>query len=63
MWDEARFATWVEGHSPAEHVAAPVGRRIKNKPPSAPEAAVSHLVSALLPLAESYPLPHFRMSS
>ena len=62
-WDAQRFSEWAEGHAPAEHAAAPVGRRLKGEPPRAPERAVSQLVSALLPLGSAYPLPHFRRSA
>ena len=59
-WSESGFAEWVEAHSATDYAAAPVGRRIKNAPPSSPEALVSQLVSALLPLGSEYPLPHFK---
>ena len=59
-WSLADFTDWVETHAKADYTAAPVGRRIKNAPPSSPEAMVSQLVAALLPLGDEYPLPHFR---
>lgn len=62
-WDVTSFTEWLEGHASVEHTNAPVGRRIKGDPPAAPERAVSHLISALLPLVNEYPLPHFRRVS
>lgn len=59
-WNQDAFVAWLEGHARVESVAAPVGRRIKAAPPASPEALVSQLVAGLLPLSESYPLPHFR---
>lgn len=59
-WSRSDFTDWVEARSGAEYTAAPVGRRIKSAPPPSPEAMVSQLVAALLPLGGEYPLPHFR---
>lgn len=59
-WDRQAFSDWVEGHDAATHTSAPVGRRLKGEPPAAPEHAVKRLVAALVPLAEAYPLPHYR---
>jgi hypothetical protein len=59
-WDQASFAQWLQGYGAAEHTTAPVGRRIRGDLPAAPGLAVSQLISALLPLSNAYPLPHFR---
>ncbi len=58
-WDAEGFADWVGGHGDVKHTTAPSGRRLKGNPP-APEHAVKQLVAALLPLADAYPLPHYR---
>lgn len=59
-WNKDEFAEWAGAHTKAPYTAAPVGRRIKDTLPSSPEAMVSQLVAALLPLGGEYPLPHFR---
>lgn len=60
VWCREDFVAWLEGHASVDTTVAPVGRRIKTPPPSSPEAVVSQLVAALLPLSDSYPMPHFR---
>lgn len=59
-WDQASFSKWLGGNAAVEHTTAPVGRRIRGELPAAPNLAVSQLISALLPLGNAYPLPHFR---
>lgn len=61
-WSQSSFTEWAkaQAHAKADYTAAPVGRRINNAPPSSPETMVSQLVTALLPLGDEYPLPHFR---
>jgi hypothetical protein len=41
----------------------PGGRQLKGKRPDAPEAAVARLASALMPLADQYPLPFFKLEA
>ncbi len=62
-WDATRFADWVTGHGDAEFVASPVGRWIKGSPPGTLDLLVRRLVSALYPLSDEYPLPHYRTES
>lgn len=59
-WSTDAFQDWVEGHGDAGHKAAPIGRLIKGAPPAGLDLLVRRLVAALSPLADSYPLPHFR---
>lgn len=59
-WNRAHFADWVSGHGDVETVAAPIGRRLKGEPATSPDLLVRRLVAGLLPLADRYPLPHFR---
>jgi hypothetical protein len=59
-WHRDNFADWVRGHGTAETTSAPVGRRVSGDPPSTLGQIVRRLVSALDPLGDSYPLPHFR---
>lgn len=59
-WDRDRFLSWVKNHGDPQATAAPVGRHIKSGPPEGLAARARLLVGALAPLADSYPLPHFR---
>lgn len=59
-WEKGRFADWVAGHGEVAVVTAPVGRRLKGEPPGEVEHRVKKLVAALHPLADAYPMPHFR---
>jgi hypothetical protein len=62
-WDRAAFAEWIQAHSPPKVDAAPAGRRIVGSPPESVELLVDHLVGALAPLGDAYPLPHYRRSA
>lgn len=62
-WDRTRFVDWIEAHGEVAHVTSPVGRRIRHDLPSDLRRLTHLLVAALAPLAEEYPLPHFRKSS
>lgn len=55
-----RFSTWVESHGEAPHTATPSGRLLKGGPPEALDQLVRRLVAGLAPLADHYPMPHFR---
>jgi hypothetical protein len=59
-WDQAGFAAWVRSHGEADTVTAPIGRRLKGAPPESLGLLVHNLVSALVPLGDEYPLPHYR---
>lgn len=63
QFDREAFATWIQGHGPANTVASPVGRRLRGSPAEDVVATVKSLVAALAPLGESYPLPHYRRAS
>jgi hypothetical protein len=39
----------------------PNGRQLNGQPPEAPDALVKRLAAALVPLAEQYPLPFFKL--
>jgi len=56
-WSAERFTAWVGEHGAVRSTAEPVGRRIRGPEPELPEL-VRLLVAALLPLGETYPLPH-----
>lgn len=59
-WNRERFFDWVRGHGEAETTATPIGRRVKGNPPTNLDQLVLRLVGALAPLADNYPLPHFK---
>ncbi len=59
-WSKELFSNWAAGHGEAAWVAAPVGRRLKGDPPASVELLVKKLVAALHPLADAYPMPHYR---
>ena len=59
-WNREAFASWIQAHRAANAVAAPAGRRLKGAMPDSLELATEHLVAALAPLADAYPLPHYR---
>lgn len=49
----------LQGDGPFTTV--PNGRQLKGRRPEAPDALVKRLAAALIPLAEQYPLPFFRL--
>ena len=59
-WNRSHFADWLAGHGDAETTATSIGRRIKGDMPPDLDRRIRRLLGALLPLADSYPLPHFR---
>jgi hypothetical protein len=60
-WDKDQFQGWVEAHGPVQAEAVPTGRLLKGAMPAGLDRRVAQLVAALAPLADSYPLPHFRV--
>lgn len=60
-WDRAQFQQWVEAHEPVQAEAVPTGRQLKGAMPAGLDRQVAHLVAALAPLADRYPLPHYRV--
>jgi hypothetical protein len=59
-WNRERFAEWLDGFDAPESEATPIGRRIKGPLPDGLDRRVRKLLGALKPLAERYPLPHYR---
>jgi len=59
-WNRGAFEAWVKSHGKAEHKVEPLGRRLVGERPVALGELTQRLVAALLPLPESYPLPHYR---
>jgi len=62
-WSRNRFLDWVRGYGEVHTTAVPTGRLIKGEPPASLDLIVRGLLSALAPLADSYPLPHYRRAA
>lgn len=60
--DAVRRALAPQG-PPAFEKVPPVGRQLVGEPPAAPDAVVRTLGAALIPPAEEYPLPFYRLGS
>ena len=59
-WSKERFASWVETHGKESSTTVPAGRRLKGQPPEQIIALLGKLVAGLAPLADTYPMPHFK---
>jgi hypothetical protein len=59
-WSRDGFLEWVQAHGPVETTSVPTGRRIAGDPSADFDATVKGLVAGLAPLADAYPIPHFR---
>lgn len=63
-FDRAAFETFVRQLGPSPDVEdSPEGRLLRGAPPEDPLERVTRLVSALAPLSDSYPVPHYRLPS
>ena len=62
-WHAERFGDWVQGHGEAKFVKAPIGRRLTGNAPTPLDRLVHSLVAAFWPLADDYPLPHYRRTT
>jgi len=59
-WSEGKFLEWVKKHGKESTTSLPAGRRLKGKPPEALSETIKRLIAGLAPLADTYPMPHFR---
>jgi len=59
-WSKSAFNDWVMGHGDVAATTVPAGRRLTGEPPASLELLVNKLVAALNPLADTYPMPHYR---
>lgn len=59
-WSRDWFAAWVSEHGQVTVDVTPAGRRIKDAVPTSLDDKVRVLIAGLAPLADDYPLPHFR---
>ncbi len=59
-WDRGRFAAWLSGQGTADISTTPVGRRLSLEPTASLDTLIRALLAGLLPLGDTYPLPHVR---
>ncbi len=59
-WNRSMFEQWAQSYGSFETLPVPSGRRLKGQAPADLPSIMHRLVSALIPLSDSYPLPHFR---
>lgn len=61
-WSPEKFEAWLTDAEPARFTATATGRRLTGETPTDLVEVVRRLASVLLPLADTYPLPHFRVA-
>lgn len=59
-WNRDYFATWAGSLGEVDYATVPSGRRIKSGQPPSLEQTIGTLLAALVPLAATYPMPHYR---
>lgn len=59
-WSQEHFADWATGHGDVTFEKAPAGRKIRGKVPDSVDSIADKLIAGLSPIAEEYPMPHFR---
>jgi hypothetical protein len=59
-WSLDRFVSWVAKHGKEATTSVPAGRRLKGQPPEQIQAMIGRLIAGLAPLADTYPMPHFK---
>jgi hypothetical protein len=61
-WSRERFESWIAGCGEVRFTTTATGRRLIGEMPKDPLSAATQLVAALLPIADNYGLPHFRVA-
>jgi len=61
-WSPETFEAWIGDGEPAKFTNTATGRRIVGDMPGDTPSVARKLASALLPIADAYPLPHFRVT-
>ncbi len=61
-WSADKMADWVTGHGDASTTTEPLGQKLTGQPPASIELRTKKLISALVPLRDDYPFPHWRLS-
>ena len=59
-WSQELFVAWIEKHGKETFTSVPAGRRLKGKPPERLSEILGRIVAGLAPLADKYPMPHFK---
>lgn len=59
-WKQDEFADWVAGHGDVKFQKDPAGRHLRGKVPDSVDSLADKLIAGLSPIAEEYPMPHFR---
>jgi hypothetical protein len=59
-WSLDRFTSWVAKHGKESTTTVPAGRRLKGQPPEQFQTLLGKLIAGLAPLADTYPMPHFK---
>lgn len=59
-WSKDHFADWAAGHGDVKFQKAPAGRQLRGKIPDSVDSLADKLLAGLSPIAEEYPMPHFR---
>ncbi len=59
-WSLDRFTSWVAKHGKESTTTVPAGRRLKGQPPEQIQTLLGKLIAGLAPLADTYPMPHFK---
>ena len=60
--DRGQLEKWLESLKCADHQVQPVGRLVKGEPPADLQSRIDQLAATLLPLADRYPLPHYKVA-
>ncbi|WP_373510947.1 BREX-6 system BrxE protein [Thiocapsa sp.] len=60
QWNRARVIDWLDSFGAVDTAPTPIGRLIKGPVPEGLDQRVRKLLGALNPLADTYPLPHYR---
>jgi len=61
-WDRDAFEDWAKGHGKVSVEKVPLGRRLRGDIPESIELTANNLIAGLAPLADEYPMPHYRRS-
>ncbi|WP_286762960.1 MULTISPECIES: BREX-6 system BrxE protein [Rhodopirellula] len=59
-WSLELIAEWATSFGKESFTKVPSGRRLKGKPPEKLGEITNRLIAGLAPIADSYPMPHFR---
>lgn len=62
-WDRSAFTAWGEQLGRPGTTPSSIGRRLKGDAPEDPVAMARLLAAALVPLADRYPAPHFKVGT